>query len=34
MQSAGRIQPTYAFDAFCGWCYAFAPALRAFFARP
>ncbi|GGQ19393.1 DsbA family protein [Streptomyces mutabilis] len=25
-----RLQLTYAFDAYCGWCYGFGPAVRAF----
>ncbi|WP_431046505.1 DsbA family protein [Streptomyces sp. P1-3] len=25
-----RVRLTYAFDAYCGWCYGFGPALRAF----
>ncbi|MHC5908307.1 DsbA family protein, partial [Streptomyces sp. S6] len=27
---AGRARLTYAFDAYCGWCYGFAPALHEF----
>ena len=26
----GRVQLTYAFDAYCGWCYGFGPALHEF----
>jgi putative protein-disulfide isomerase len=26
----GRVRLTYAFDAYCGWCYGFSPALQEF----
>jgi putative protein-disulfide isomerase len=28
-----RVAVTYAFDAYCGWCYGFSPALHAFAAN-
>ncbi|XES00928.1 hypothetical protein HEP87_41040 [Streptomyces sp. S1D4-11] len=28
MSSVERIRLTYAFDAYCGWCYGFGPALH------
>lgn len=30
MSSVERIRLTYAFDAYCGWCYGFGPALHEF----
>ncbi|MFF3582384.1 DsbA family protein [Streptomyces mirabilis] len=30
MDSVERIRLTYAFDAYCGWCYGFGPALHEF----
>jgi putative protein-disulfide isomerase len=30
MSSVERVQLTYAFDAYCGWCYGFGPALHEF----
>ncbi|MFD5393216.1 DsbA family protein [Streptomyces sp. NPDC127097] len=30
MSSVERTQLTYVFDAYCGWCYGFGPALHAF----
>ncbi|WP_371596845.1 DsbA family protein [Streptomyces sp. NBC_00564] len=30
MSSVERIRLTYAFDAYCGWCYGFEPALHGF----
>ncbi|MFJ4204842.1 DsbA family protein [Streptomyces sviceus] len=30
MSAVGRVSLTYAFDAYCAWCYGFGPTLRAF----